>query len=131
VTTLRSGTNAWHGTVFEYFHNSVFDANTLENNRAGDSRGKHNTYEFGGVVGGPVRHDRDFVFVSYEGFREIVPSPIVSDTPPLDLRDGRNFSAYGIKVYDPLTVHACKDGVDTGPASNVSGRISGARSPAT
>ena len=112
-TTLKSGTNTWHGTVFEYFHNAVFDANTIENNRDGEPRGKHNTHQFGAAIGGPIRKDKDFFFASYEGFREVAAYPIVSDTPPLDLRTGQAFTKYGIKVYDPLTAHLCKPGVDT------------------
>ena len=117
ATTLRTGTNAFHGMVFEYFHNSIFDANTLQNNLIGAPKGKHNTHQFGGVLGGPIRKDKDFVFVSFEGFREIVPSPIVSDTPPADLRDGQHFTEYKLKIYDPKTVHVCKQGSDT--AANV------------
>jgi hypothetical protein len=106
-TTLKSGTNAWHGSVFEFFRNSVLDANTTQNNRIGAPRGKHITHQFGGVVGGPLRKDKDFVFFSLEMFREIVPFPVVTSTPPLDLRDGKNFTKYGIKIYDPLTTHLC------------------------
>lgn len=115
TTALRSGTNTWRGSVFEYFHNAVFDANSKENNTLGAPRGKHNTHQFGGVLGGPIRKDRDFVFLSYEGFREVVPSPIVSDTPPLDLRDGQHFGAYRISVFDPNSVRRCRVGVDTPP----------------
>ncbi|HYL78269.1 MAG TPA: TonB-dependent receptor [Bryobacteraceae bacterium] len=112
-TTLKSGTNTWNGTVFEYFHNAVFDANTIENNREGAPIGKHNTHQFGGAIGGPIRKDKDFIFASYEGFREVAAYPIVSDTPPIDIRNGHSFSRYGIKVYDPLSAHFCKPGEDT------------------
>jgi hypothetical protein len=114
-TTLKSGTNTWHGTLFDYFHNAVFDANTTENNSDGAPRGKHNTHQFGGAIGGPIRKDKDFLFASYEGFREVAAYPIVSDTPPLDIRTGRAFGRYGIKIYDPETAHLCKPGVDTPP----------------
>jgi len=112
ITTLKSGTNAWHGGVFEYFHNAVFDANTTQNNQTGLPRGKHNTHQYGGTIGGPLRHNKDFLFFSYEGFREIDPFPVVSDTPPLNLRDGNSFNKYSIKIYDPLTAHECVEGVD-------------------
>ncbi len=113
ITTLKSGGNSWHGGVFEYFHNSVFDANTTQNNQTGLPRGKHNTHQFGGTVGGPLRRNKDFLFFSYEGFREIDPFPVVSDTPPLDLRNGASFTKYNIKIYDPLTANECNEGVDT------------------
>ncbi|MGH9914258.1 MAG: TonB-dependent receptor domain-containing protein, partial [Pyrinomonadaceae bacterium] len=106
-TTLKSGGNEYHGTLFEYMRNSVLDANTTQNNQAGAPRGKHITNQFGGTFGGPIRKDKDFVFFSLEIFREIVPFPRVSDSPPLDLRDGQHFTKYGIKIFDPLTTHVC------------------------
>ncbi len=111
--TLRSGANSWHGSAFEYLHNAVFDANSSENNRNGTGRGKHITHEFGGTLGGAIRRDKDFLFFSFDGFREIAPAPVVSDTPPSDLRDGKHFNNYGIRVYDPLTTRTCREGIDT------------------
>ena len=111
--TLHSGANSWHGSAFEYFHNAVLDANASENNRTGVGRGKHNTNEFGGTAGGAVRHDKDFVFFSFDGYHEIAPAPVVSDTPPASLRDGQHFSNYGIRIYDPTTTRTCRDGIDT------------------
>lgn len=106
-TTVKSGTNDWHGDVFEYFRNSALDANTTQNNRVGAGRGKHNQHQFGGVIGGAVRKNKDFIFGSFEGWREVVPFSRVSDVPPLALRDGRHFSDYGITIYDPYTTHRC------------------------
>jgi hypothetical protein len=113
MTTMKSGTNHWHGNVFEYFHNSVLDANTTQNNQSGQPRGKHNTHDYGGTAGGPLRPNHDFLYFSYEGFREIVPFPVVSDTPPLALRTGSGFKVNNIRIYDPLTAHACVVGKDT------------------
>ncbi len=112
-TTLKSGSNAWHGSLFEYFRNSVLDANVTQNNRVGAPRGKHITHQFGGTAGGKLRKNTDFVFFSFEGFRERVPFPVVTDTPPLALRDGQHFSDYKINVFDPLTTRVCVKGVDT------------------
>jgi hypothetical protein len=112
-TTLKSGSNAWHGTLFEYHRNAIFDANYTQNNRVGAPRGKHITHQYGGTLGGKVRRDKEFVFFSFEGFRERVPFPVVSSTVPLDMRDGQHFDPYKIKIYDPLTARACVPGVDT------------------
>src|SRR5437764_1232926 len=109
-TTIKSGSNAWHGDVFDYFRNSVFDANTIQNNSIGRGRGVDNQHQFGGVVGGPIRKNKDFVFGSFEGWREVVPFPTVSDTVPNFLRNGQNFGQY--KVYDPLTTRPCVQGPD-------------------
>ena len=106
-TTLKSGSNSWHGDVFEYWRNRVLDANTFQNNLIGSPKGFHNQHQFGGVVGGPVRKDKDFVFVSFEGWQEVVPFPALSSTPPVALRDGQHFTDFGYKIFDPLTTHPC------------------------
>jgi len=72
-TTIKSGTNRLHGSLFEYLRNSLLDANTTQNNQVGAPRGKHITNQFGGTAGGAIRKDKDFVFLSFEGFRERVP----------------------------------------------------------
>ncbi len=107
-TTIKSGSNDWHGDVFDYFRNSVFDANTIQNNAIGRGRGRHNQHQFGGVAGGPIRKNKDFIFGSFEGWREVVPFPTVSNTVPLFLRSGQDFGQY--KIYDPMTTHACTTG---------------------
>jgi hypothetical protein len=106
-TTLKSGSNTWNGDVFEYWRNSVMDANFFQNNANGQPKGYHNQHQFGGVVGGPVRKDKDFIFASFEGWQEVVPFPTLSSTPPASLRDGQHFTGLGYTVYDPLTTHAC------------------------
>ncbi len=106
-TTLKSGTNGWHGDVFEYFRNRVFDANLVQNNRIGAGKGAHNQHQFGGVVGGPIRKDKDFVFYSQESWREITPFGKVSNVPVLDLRDGQHFDEFNIQIFNPYSSHLC------------------------
>src|SRR5260370_3337056 len=119
-TTLKSGSNNWHGNLFEFLRNSILDANYTKNNQVGAPRGKHITNQFGGTLGGAIRRDKDFVFFSFEGFRERVPFPVVGNVPPVDLRDGQHFSQYKINIYDPLTVHDCVVGVDVAKNSSCS-----------
>ena len=111
-TTLKSGSNAIHGTLFDFIRNSVFDANYTQNNQVGAPRGKHITNQFGGTIGGPIKKDKDFVFFSFEGFRERVPFPVVANVPPMDIRGGQNFTKYNVNIFDPLTVHPCVSRVD-------------------
>ncbi|HTM49225.1 MAG TPA: TonB-dependent receptor [Bryobacteraceae bacterium] len=111
-TTVKSGSNAWHGNLSEYMRNNVLDANYTQLNAAGKRRGKHIVNQFSGTIGGPIRRNKDFIFVSFEGWRERVPFPVVADTPPLDLRDGQHFSKYNSLIYDPLTSHPCVNGSD-------------------
>jgi hypothetical protein len=90
-TTIKAGTNQWHGDGFDYWRNSVMDANTIQNNSVGQPRGRHNQHQFGGVIGGPIRKDKNFIFASFEGWCEVIPFPTVSNTVPGFLRSGQNF----------------------------------------
>jgi hypothetical protein len=68
----RSGTNAFHGTAFEYFRNDVLDANDWFNGYTNSPplpKAKERQNDFGGVLGGPLVKDRTFFFFSYEGLR--------------------------------------------------------------
>lgn len=111
-TTIKSGNNAIHGSLFDFFRNTVFDANTTQNNQQGAGRGKRNQHQFGGTVGFPIRKDKDFLFFSFEGWREVVPFPVVSNAPPAVLRNGDGYTFFGAKIYDPLTSRLCTAGVD-------------------
>ncbi len=106
-TIIRGGTNKVRGDVYNYFRNRVLDSNSFQNNVAGLGKGRHNQNQFGGVAGGPIRKDKDFIFGSYEGWQEVVPFPAQGTTVPTDLRDGNGFANHGITVFDPLTTHAC------------------------
>ncbi len=65
--TTRSGTNDLHGGLYEFFRNDVFDANDWFANAAGKGRAPERHNDFGIYLGGPIRRDRTFLFVSYEG----------------------------------------------------------------
>src|ERR1700690_3406830 len=66
----KSGTNAFHGTAFEFFRNTVLNANDFfrSENVAPQPNGRPvlNQNQFGGVIGGPVKKDKLFFFVSYQ-----------------------------------------------------------------
>src|SRR5581483_11789968 len=62
----KSGTNQYHGSLYEFLRNTRFDARPYFSSRVNPL--KRN--QFGGALGGPVRHDRLFFFGNYEGFRE-------------------------------------------------------------
>jgi Carboxypeptidase regulatory-like domain len=105
-TTIKSGSNAYHGDVFDYFRNSYFDANYFANNFNGQPTPYHNQHQFGGVFGGPIRKNKDYFFVSFEGWREVLPSPVLETVPTVNEIKG-NFSGDGYVIYDPLTSVAC------------------------
>ncbi len=77
----RSGTNAFHGTAFEYFRNDVLDAKDWFVNAAGLPKPAQRQNDFGGVIGGPVRRDKTFFFFSYEGLRLRQPSSMQTVVP--------------------------------------------------
>jgi len=69
----KSGSNQFHGNVFEFFRNRVLNATPYFNNAATNFNGPRNPQfsvnEFGGTFGGPVIKEKTFFFFSYEGFR--------------------------------------------------------------
>ncbi len=67
---LKSGTNAYHGDVFEFFRNNMLNANDFFNNRAGVKRPVLRQNQFGGSFGGPIPVFKDFFFfANYQGTR--------------------------------------------------------------
>jgi Carboxypeptidase regulatory-like domain len=79
---LKSGTNAWHGTGNFFGRNDGLDARNPF--LAGDQKQKINLKEFGATLGGPVKRDKVFFFVAYEGQRYTVGNPTVFTFPSLD-----------------------------------------------
>lgn len=65
----KSGTNAFHGTVFEFFRDRGLNANTFINNRNGNRKGAYHYNQFGGNIGGPIAKDKAFFFFDYDGQR--------------------------------------------------------------
>jgi hypothetical protein len=80
----RSGTNSFHGTLFEYFRNNVLDADDWFVNYDHLPKPEERQNDFGGVFGGPIIKDKTFFFFSYEGLRLRQPSTqetVVPDSP--------------------------------------------------
>src|SRR5213593_4089488 len=80
----RSGTNAFHGSVYEFLRNSALDARNFFD--AGIPPFKRN--QFGGSFGGPLRKDRAFVFADYEGLRQSLGITHVNTVPSAAARNG-------------------------------------------
>ncbi len=66
----KSGSNDFHGAAYEYFRDTALNANNPFLKAAGVKRPVLNRNIFGGFLGGPIRRDRAFFFVSYQGTRE-------------------------------------------------------------
>lgn len=83
----RSGTNALHGTAFEYFRHHKLDATDWFANRSGLPKPQTRQHDFGGVVGGPIVRDRTFFFVSYERLRLQQPRVASVSVPTVAIRE--------------------------------------------
>ncbi len=76
----RSGTNSVHGTAYEYYRNNRLDARNFFNTKPLPQDTFHNN-QFGFSLGGPIKKNKTFWFVSYEGQRETVGIPTVARVP--------------------------------------------------
>ena len=81
-----SGSNQFHGTVFEYLRNSVFDARNFFDQTIGAPPFQRN--QFGGSLGGPLKKDKMFLFGNYEGFRQRLALSSRAIVPDLQARQG-------------------------------------------
>ena len=80
----QSGTNQWHGSVFEYLRNNIFDApNFFDLGSAPPFRRN----QFGGSMGGPIQKDKTFLFANYEGFRQSLHQTSVAFVPDANVRN--------------------------------------------
>ncbi len=80
----RSGTNQFHGTVFDYFRNDALDANNWFNgftNTPPLPKAKERQNDFGGTFSGPILKNNTFFFFSYEGLRLRLPQTALTFVP--------------------------------------------------
>ena len=81
MLTTSSGTNDPHGGIFEYFRNTVMDANDWFAEAAGKPRAPEHHNDFGAFLGGPIWKNKTFYFLSYEGARLDVPQTGLDQVP--------------------------------------------------
>jgi hypothetical protein len=86
LLTTRSGTNRFHGGVYEYFRNDVMDANDWFADQNGLPKPEERHNDFGGYVGGPIWKDKTFFFFSYEGARLRLPQTTTISVPSMAAR---------------------------------------------
>jgi len=105
----RSGTDQFHGTLFDYFRNDVFDANNWFNDNEGLPRARDRQNDFGGVFGGPLVKGKAFFFFSYEGLRLSQPQSAQTLVP-----DGPSRLSAAVPVQPFLNAYPISNGVDLG-----------------
>jgi hypothetical protein len=86
ILTTRGGTNDLHGGIFEYFRNTVMDANDWFADEAGLPRAAEHHNDFGAFLGGPIRKNETFFFLSYEGARLDLPQTMSVEVPSVYAR---------------------------------------------
>ena len=122
---IKSGTNQFHGTLFEFFRNDNIEANNFFNNRAGVRKPEYRQNQFGGTLGGPIVREKLFLFGDYQGTRVRRASTANSLVPTMLERRGdfsQSFVGGAVPtIYDPSTYSA---------ASNTRGPFPGNAIPA-
>src|SRR4029434_9947902 len=96
--SFRSGTNQYHGNLWEYHRNSVLNA-TCFFKTASRVKPPLVRNQFGFTFGGPIIKDRTFFFLDYEGFRQIQKNLVFSNLPTLAQRSG----ILSVAVRNPFT----------------------------
>jgi hypothetical protein len=96
----KSGTNKFHGSVFEFLRNDVFNANDWGSQLA---KAPLRRNQFGGTIGGPIKRDKTFFFFSYSGLRQTTSSFLSGAIVPTALERVGDFSASATKPTDPAT----------------------------
>lgn len=111
----KSGTNEFHGNLFEFFRNSALDANDFFNNASGAARPAFRQNQFGGTLGGPIRRDRAFFFVDYQGTRQRRELTYLASVPTTAMRAGDFSSPRLAPIYDPASARASGAGIVRDP----------------
>ena len=108
----KSGTNVFHGTLYEFHRNRVFDANNFFNNRAGAAKPQNIQNQFGGNLGGPVVKEKAFFFFNYEGTRIRKGTTRLGNVPlPNEIRGDFSLAAAAANRIRPASGQTCPGGV--------------------
>ena len=116
----RSGTNQYHGELFEFLRNNVLNANTFFANSAGLPQPHLTRNDFGGTIGGPILRNKTFFFFDFNGIRALTGvTSSLAGVPDVAERSGNfgelcartrgTFDAAGVcsnpagQIYDPYT----------------------------
>jgi len=113
--SLKSGTNTFHGTIYEFARRNSWDANMFQNNAFGQPRSGHLLDQYGLQAEGPFYipklwdgRNKTFFMTAYERYRELTPNVMTLSVPEPEMRNG-DFSKLAdgqgrpITIYDPAT----------------------------
>jgi hypothetical protein len=114
TAVTKSGTNSFHGSLFEFNRNTDYNANPWDST----IKLPYHRNNYGGVVGGPIKHDKAFFLFSYAGLRQVVGQLLTGGIVPTALERQGDFTADPFTVYMPGTAKTTKvqvDGTNSSP----------------
>ncbi|HTZ46538.1 MAG TPA: carboxypeptidase-like regulatory domain-containing protein [Verrucomicrobiae bacterium] len=135
---IKSGTNNFHGTAFEFLRNSYMDAkNFFDSPTSPIPPFKQN--QFGGTLGGPIIKNKTFFFVDYQGTRVRESQTFISTVPTAAERTGDFSDQLGTgpngaitgQIYDPLTTNQATNQRTPFPGNVILPCVNGTRRSAT
>jgi hypothetical protein len=105
--TIKSGTNQFHGSIYEFLRNTVFDARGF----FAPARPQQNQNQFGFTFGGPIKRNKIFFFGSYDDYRYRVATDYQFVTIPTTRMRTGDFGELAAPIFDPNTT-SCPGGVN-------------------
>jgi hypothetical protein len=109
----RSGSNQFHGSVYEYFRNDIFDGRNFFQNTGNKPELRQNQY--GASIGGPIFRDKTFFYFDYEGFRQVSGT---TDTGTTVTQDEYN-DIHSLNGQSPLTLLSTANGTAQAHAGSI------------
>jgi outer membrane receptor protein involved in Fe transport len=104
----KSGTNEYHGSLWDFVQNNVLNANNYFTKAAGQPIAPYSQNQYGATFGGPIIREKTFFFANWEGFRQFTAAQAFY-TVPTDLQKQGDFSqtydstGQQVPIYDPLS----------------------------
>lgn len=128
----KSGTNQFHGSMYQFNRNKVLRANDFFSNRAGRPRQPFNYNQFGAAVGGPIKKEKTFFFANWEQFMQRTLTSTIRSVPTSAQRSGdfsQTLASAGalIQIFDPFSTRTDP----ANPQNRIRDPFSGNRIPAS
>lgn len=120
--TIKSGTNQYHGSLYEYFRNTKLDARGF----FAPTRPQQNQNQFGFTFGGPIKRNKLFFFGAYDAYRYRVATAFQFVTIPTVRMRAGDFGEFPVAIFDPATTN-CPNGANCSRQPFPSNQIPAAR----
>jgi len=103
----RSGSNTFHGSVYDFVRNKIADSNGWFANLDGDPLPSVHRHNFGGTVSGPIFKNKTFFFADYDGTRQSSASTPQAGVPPTPSATTATLARYAHTMAEPSIQPAC------------------------